>query len=107
MFNKHGPELSLSRLSSIFLRRIVGSSLTTSAGVKPHVLRVGRRSRLSKAKESAEAAVALSPRFSMSTLRARSVVTASRRCLHQTSLRSPADHDDSCELPPPREAGRP
>jgi hypothetical protein len=40
--------------------------------VKTHVLRVGRRSRLSSAKESAEAAVALLPQFSMSTHRARS-----------------------------------
>src|SRR4029077_853815 len=69
-------------------------------GVKTHVLRAGRRSRLSKAKESAEAAVARSPRLSMSTLSRSIRVIASRRCLHQTSLRSPADHDDSCELPP-------
>jgi hypothetical protein len=41
--------------------------------VKTHVLRIGRRRRLSIAKESAEAAVALSPQFSMSTLYARSV----------------------------------
>jgi hypothetical protein len=44
---------------------------------------------------------------STSTLSARSGVTASRRCLHQTSLRSPADHDDSCELPPREGGGSP
>jgi hypothetical protein len=34
-------------------------------------------------------------------------VAASRRCLHQTSLRSPADHDDSCELLPFEGGGSP
>src|SRR5207249_2006046 len=55
--------------------------------VKTLFLRVGRRSRLSSAKESAEAAVALSSQFSMST-RARSVSPHHDGVLHQTSLRS-------------------
>src|SRR5260370_36634729 len=70
------------------------------ANVKTHLFRAGRRSRLSSAKESAEAAVALSPQFFDVHTRRSIRVTASRRCLHQTSLRSPADHGDSCELPP-------
>src|SRR2546429_7353420 len=52
------------------------------------VFRSGRRSRLSQAKEPAEAAVARSRIPSMSTLCARSVSLHHDGVLHQTSLRS-------------------
>jgi hypothetical protein len=51
--------------------------------------------------------VALSPQFFDVHTRRSIRVTASRRCLHHTSLRSPADHDDSCELPPLDGGGSP
>src|SRR5258708_19982699 len=77
------------------------------ANVKTHLGSAGRRSRLASGKESAEAAVAVSPQFFDVHARRSIRVTASRRCLHQTSLRSPADHDDSCELPPFEGGGSP
>src|SRR5947208_8706335 len=43
----------------------------------------------------------------MSTRCARSVSLHHDGVLHQTSLRSPADHDDSCELPPFEGGGSP
>src|SRR5262245_16875623 len=43
----------------------------------------------------------------MSTLRARSVSLHQDGALHHTSLRSPADHDDACELPPLEGGGSP
>src|SRR5207237_72939 len=58
--------------------------------------------------ESVEAAV---PRWSrnvsVSTLCARSVSLRHDGVTHQTSLRSPADHDDACELPPREGGGSP
>src|SRR5205823_9148112 len=58
--------------SSIFFAEDSWCLSNDVGNVKTHFLRVGRRSRLSSAKESAEATVALSSQFSMST-RARSV----------------------------------
>src|SRR6266849_5784287 len=58
-------------------------------------------------KESAEAAVARSSRSALSTLHARSVSLHHDGVTHQTSLRSPADHDDACELPPSEGGGSP
>src|SRR5712692_1510668 len=58
-------------------------------------------------KESAEAAVARSSRSALSTLHARSVSLHHDGVTHQTSLRSPADHDDACELPPREGGGSP
>src|SRR5206468_4850997 len=75
--------------------------------VKTHVLCVGRRSRLSSAKESAEAAVTLSPQFFDVHARRSVRVTASRRCLHQTSLRSPRTMMTRANSLHVREAGRP
>jgi hypothetical protein len=95
------------RGSSIFLRRIVGASLTTSkpsrhtvsvqaAGAGSHKPRVGGGGR------------ARSPRsHSVSTLSARSV------SLHHDGVSAPnissvtVDHDDSCELPPREGGGSP
>ena len=74
--------------------------------VKTHPLRSGRRSRLSQAREPAEAAVARwrDVRRSMSTLSAQSVSLHHRRCCPPNISSVTRDHDDSCELPP-REGG--
>jgi hypothetical protein len=100
------PNSRMSIWSSIFFSRVVSSSLTTSAGVKTHLLRAGRRSRLSSAKESAEAAVGLSPRFSMSTPCARSVSLPTTVSAPNISSVT-AHHDDACELPPFEGGGSP
>jgi hypothetical protein len=95
-----------SRTSSIFLRRIIGSSLTTSVRVKTHLLRSGRRSRLS---------------IAQSRRRRPSLCRRDFRCPHFaldpchciTTVSAPnissvtVDHDDSCELPPLEGGGRP
>src|SRR2546423_3003214 len=74
--------------------------------VKTHVLRLGRRNRLSQARVGGGGRTQLSRRVGVHTRRSIRVI-ASRRCLHQTSLRSPADHDDACELPPREGGGSP
>jgi hypothetical protein len=95
-----------SRTSSIFLRRIIGSSLTTSVRVKTHLLRSGRRSRLS---------------IAQSRRRRPSLCRRDFRCPHFaldpchciTTVSAPnissvtVDHDDSCELPPLEGGGSP
>jgi hypothetical protein len=93
------------RASSAFLGS--GQSLTTSAGVKTHVLRSGRGSRLSQAKESAEAAVTRLPDFVDVHAPRSSVSTASRRWCPPNISSVPPDHEDSSELPPSEGGGSP
>jgi DNA invertase Pin-like site-specific DNA recombinase len=68
--------------------------------VKRHVVRSGRRSRLSKARVGGGGRVSGGQRFPMSTpQRSKLSSSITDGVAHQTSLRSPRDHDDSCELP--------
>src|SRR6266516_600864 len=78
------------------------------ANVKTHLLRVGRRSRLSSAKELAEAAVATIAAFlRCPSLSAQSVSPHHVGVLHQTSLRSRWTMMTRANSLHVREAGRP
>src|ERR1700730_17539186 len=87
---------------------MVGSSLTTSAmsrhtfsvqaaGAGSHEPKSWRRRPWQRSPDSFRCPLsALNPCHCITTV-----------SLHQTSLRSPADHDDSCELPPREGGGSP
>jgi hypothetical protein len=105
--NEYGHERELSRISSIFLRRIVSASLTTSA-MSRHTFSVQAAGAGSHKPKSWRRRPWHDRRVpSMSTLSAQSVSLHHDGVLHQTSLRSRwtmMTHANSLHV---REAGRP